>query len=86
MICECSDKGCAAHTGASNCEQVATTTLYRGDMDDHTGTRFCSACADDAMESCLFDPSADSSIGDDEDDPATDALLNHEAMSGEGRL
>lgn len=86
MICECSDKGCAAHTGASNCEQVATTTLYRVDMEDYTGTAMCSACADDMMESGLFDASADLSISDEEDDPATDALLNHEAMSGEGRL
>lgn len=51
-ICECSDNHCPACFG--QCKEPATTTLYRIDMQDLTGTRFCEACADDAFESGLF--------------------------------
>lgn len=52
--CECSDAGCKAHVGKACDVRARTRTLYRVDMEDRTGTRFCSACADDAMESGLF--------------------------------
>lgn len=52
--CECSDRRCPAHPG-KDCSKVGRTrTLYRVDMEDRTGTRFCSACASDAMDSGLF--------------------------------
>jgi hypothetical protein len=41
------------------------TTLYRVDMDDETGTKFCTECGVDAMESGLF---ADEETLLDEDD------------------
>jgi hypothetical protein len=52
--CECGDSGCHAHLGKEECRHLATTILYRVDMDDQTGTAFCEACADDAYESGLF--------------------------------
>ena len=52
--CQCSDKYCHVHDGTPSCEQPATTTLYRVDMDDQTGTEFCEDCAADAMHSGLF--------------------------------
>jgi hypothetical protein len=52
--CECADAGCAVHVGVSDCRELATTILYRVDMQDETGTAFCEACADDAMESGVF--------------------------------
>lgn len=52
--CECSDPGCPAHEGKSECTRIATTTVYRIDMDDRTGTRMCRECAEDAMESSVF--------------------------------
>lgn len=42
MICECSDKGCTAHAGASNCEQVATA-----DPHDVAEWKECSRCGKD---------------------------------------
>lgn len=57
MKCECRDPGCKVHPGfetANPCERKATDTLYRIDMEDRTGTRFCKACALDAYESGLF--------------------------------
>jgi hypothetical protein len=51
--CECADAGCLAHEGLG-CHELATTILYRVDMDDLSGTAFCEACAEDAMESGLF--------------------------------
>lgn len=55
--CECSDPGCksAMHAGFSTCSNSGRIVLYRVDMEDQTGTLFCSACAGDAMESGLFD-------------------------------
>jgi len=52
--CECSDPACPVQHPDSNCRQVATTILYRVDMEDVTGTAMCDACASDAMESGLF--------------------------------
>lgn len=49
--CECHDVGC---TCAGQCHTHAVTTLFRIDMDDWTGTRFCQDCADDAAESGCF--------------------------------
>lgn len=53
--CECSDPGCPVHKGQSKCSFVGrTTTLFRIDMEDRTGTRMCPACTSDAMDSGLF--------------------------------
>jgi hypothetical protein len=53
--CECSDPGCPEHKGQSKCAFIGRTqTVYRIDMEDRTGTRMCSKCADDAYESGLF--------------------------------
>lgn len=53
--CQCCDPGCPSHPGESRCpDPCATTTLYRIDMEDRTGTDMCRACADDAMQSGLF--------------------------------
>lgn len=51
--CECSDPGCPKCKG--QCTRKATMTLYRVDMEDRSGTVFCTPCAEDAMESGLFD-------------------------------
>jgi hypothetical protein len=52
--CECSDPGCPAHKGKSSCERKANQTLWRVDMDDESGTRFCQRCADDAFDAGVF--------------------------------
>jgi hypothetical protein len=52
--CECSDSGCPAHNGASECNRKASVILYRVDMDDESGTAFCGKCADDALSCGLF--------------------------------
>ena len=54
--CECSDPGCPVHKGASACSlpTVHGAILYRSDMDDRNGTRFCGKCAADALDSGLF--------------------------------
>jgi hypothetical protein len=49
--CECTDKGC---TCKGKCTNNAAACLSRVDMEDRTGTLFCRACAEDAMESGLF--------------------------------
>lgn len=54
MKCECADRGCPFHTGLDHCVRTATDVLYRCDMEDRTGTRFCRPCADDADESGLY--------------------------------
>lgn len=52
--CDCSDPGCPVHRGKSTCVISATQRLYRVDMDDPCGSRFCGACASDAFASGLF--------------------------------
>lgn len=52
-LCECADGKCPVHTG-HDCTALSTCTLYRSDMDDKSGVRFCEACAADAMESGVF--------------------------------
>ena len=53
--CECADRLCPVHKGHAECSFVGRTkTLYRVDMEDRTGTRFCPSCANDAYESGLF--------------------------------
>ncbi len=52
--CECADPGCPAHSGKSDCRNVANSLLYRVDMEDETGTALCDDCADDAFDSGLF--------------------------------
>jgi hypothetical protein len=56
--CECSDPGCehpcepGRHT--NQCTSKATCTLWRVDMEDVSGTRFCDDCASDAMDAGIF--------------------------------
>ncbi len=52
MDCECADPGCPSCGGA--CERAARECLRRVDMEDHTGTLFCSECGIDAFGSGLF--------------------------------
>ena len=52
--CECADSGCPAHETVPACGAFAETTLFRVDMEDRTGTRMCTSCAEDAMQSGLF--------------------------------
>jgi hypothetical protein len=54
LHCECADSGCPAHLGQSVCMLEWSCVLYRVDMQDGTGTRFCPACADDALASGVF--------------------------------
>lgn len=57
MRCDCQDKGCKAHTDEVCCTSLPRenmSRLYRVDMEDNTGSRFCPACTDDAMGSGLF--------------------------------
>ena len=49
--CECADQACCCD---GTCESAPVVTLYRIDMEDHTGTLFCERCGDDALESGLF--------------------------------
>ena len=52
--CECSDPGCPAHSGVSECSRRGVVTVYRIDMEDESGTRMCRACSEDAMDSGVF--------------------------------
>jgi phage/plasmid primase-like uncharacterized protein len=52
--CECADTHCPEHPGLACGHRTRTRTLFRVDMHDVRGTRFCAACADDAMQSGLF--------------------------------
>lgn len=54
--CGCADAECKADHGPTftGCTRQATHTLYRIDMADNQGTRFCDACAEDACKSGLF--------------------------------
>jgi hypothetical protein len=56
--CECSDKGCPVDH-AYECIRRATTTLYRIDQTDYSGTLMCEPCAADALSSGLFTDEAD---------------------------
>lgn len=50
--CQCSDPLCPVCHG--KCTTRATTVVQRIDMEDRTGTPVCEKCADDCMESGLF--------------------------------
>jgi hypothetical protein len=61
--CECIDRGCAAHPGRTCGESarriehgvtLPAVLLKRVDMEDRTGTLFCAACAEDALQSRLY--------------------------------
>jgi hypothetical protein len=54
ILCQCSDPGCPVHPNHSDCSRRATTTVYRVDMEDETGTPMCDRCAEDAMDSGVF--------------------------------
>lgn len=55
MRCQCSDPECGTDHGNNKCRGAYCETLYRIDMTDETGTDFCEDCAQDAMNSGLFD-------------------------------
>lgn len=55
-LCQCADPGCPVHEGESICIRHAKQRLFRVDTFLDEGTLFCEQCADDAMESGLFDP------------------------------
>lgn len=71
-LCKCSDVGCPHHRGLAECRKPATTTLYRVDMTDETGTDMCADCADDAMGSGLFSDCASDDDADEIDETETD--------------
>lgn len=53
--CECADRECPEHRGTSECFNGALRKpLKRIDMEDHSGTLMCEACAEDAMQSGVF--------------------------------
>ena len=52
--CECADLKCPVHKGESHCDKRSSERLYRVDMQDLSGTRFCKECKEDAYESGLF--------------------------------
>ncbi len=55
--CECEDGACEGErhaTARGRCEQSATRTLHRIDMQDDDGVRFCPDCAADAMDAGVF--------------------------------
>ncbi len=52
--CCCSDPGCPKHKGRSGCSYIATSIVYRIDMEDKTGTPMCSGCTEDALNSGVF--------------------------------
>lgn len=74
--CGCCDPGCAEHEGWSECGKRATTTLWRIDMEDWTGTDMCSECAQDAMEAGVF-TTEDPALQED-DEPDTSCHCGHD--------
>jgi len=54
QLCACSDPGCPVHPREDCCHRYGRAVLYRVDMEDHTGTRFCTMCKADALDSGLF--------------------------------
>lgn len=57
--CECADPGCPACHGSHGRDHepvkvAARIRLYRIDMEDTSGTDFCTACREDAERSGLF--------------------------------
>lgn len=64
LTCECEDRQCPHCGGSCHCD--AATVLYRVDMDDVQGTRFCAECASDAWESGLYTDSDDDDSDDDD--------------------
>ena len=55
FLCDCTDPGCPAHGGVSQCRTAAAVRLRRVDWGIDAGyLRMCQACADDAMESGVF--------------------------------
>lgn len=53
--CDCCDPGCPVHPGESSCNRLARVVLRRVDFDDQPECNFCQRCAEDAMESGVFD-------------------------------
>ncbi len=79
--CECADSGCAAHKDHTRCNELATTILYRVDMEDNTGTAMCDACTEDAFDSGLFTTNDYDEIDDEEDHAA---LITQDGWEDDG--
>ena len=74
MTCECSDPGCPAHEGVSECTNEASSTVRRIDMEDGTTTfEFCQECTEDALESGVFDTQDEDADGEEEEEPSAQA-------------
>lgn len=52
--CQCTDPWCQADHGEKECGRPYADTLYRMDMEDHTGVDFCEDCLADAIDSGVF--------------------------------
>ena len=52
--CECHDKGCRHHLGATCSEPEAFIVVFRIDMQDASGTAMCEICSEDALETGVF--------------------------------
>jgi len=50
-LCECSDPGCSC---GEQCIEEGIAVLYRVNMEDNIGVRFCVKCAEDAHASGLY--------------------------------
>lgn len=73
--CECSDPGCPACNGC--CQETASYTLYRVDMEDRSGVEFCETCGADALESGVFgspDPDAKAAADEQADADRLDGI------------
>jgi len=53
-LCECADTACHSNPHDVEAQILATSILFRVDMDDEYGVEFCNHCANDALESGVF--------------------------------
>ena len=81
--CQCSDPMCPVCSG--KCAQVATQMLCRVDMSDAYDLPMCDGCADDALESGVFDTKTLEDQRDDapENDDSFDAEREAESTIGD---
>jgi len=55
IYCKCADPGCGQCCGGRKPHSPGRPTrVYRVDMDDTTGSLFCSGCAQDALDCGMF--------------------------------
>jgi len=54
-LCKCDDPGCGQCCGGRKPHSPGRVSrVYRVDMEDRTGSLFCSGCAQDALDSGMF--------------------------------